>query len=333
MGRGGGRPDGGRRGGGPSGGGPDRSPAVYFLSDYGTADEFVGVVRAVLHGLAPTLSVIDLSHQVPAFDIAAGAAMLVRSGPYLGDGVVLAVVDPGVGTDRRGVALEVPVGGPRWLVGPDNGLLLPLAASLGGVRAAYALDPVRTGTDRPGGTFDGRDVFAPAAAHLAAGGDPRVIGRPIVAATLQPVPDGGRTDGGRSGPEGSTRAGSGGEVSGVRAEVTWIDGFGNVQLAARPDALSAIGLTMGGTSRVAVGSGEDGAGDGEARTVLATRVTAFGQLAPGQFGLLDDANGLVSLVLDRASAARVLGLPGPGVAVHIGAEGSGAPRDAGPPDA
>ena len=113
---------------------------------------------------------------------------------------------------------------------------------------------------------------------------------------------------------------------------TWIDGFGNVQLSARPDALSAIGLTMGGTSRVAVGSGEDGAGDGEARTVLATRVTAFGQLAPGQFGLLDDANGLVSLVLDRASAARVLGLPGPGVAVHIGPDDRGAPRDAGPPD-
>jgi S-adenosylmethionine hydrolase len=300
---------------------------VYFLSDYGTADEFVGVVRAVLHRLAPTVSVIDLSHQVPAFDIAAGAAMLVRSGPYLGDGVVLAVVDPGVGTDRRGVVLEVPVGGPRWLVGPDNGLLLPLAASLGGVRAAYALDPVRSGTDRPGGTFDGRDVFAPAAAHLAAGGDPGAIGQPIVAATLRPVPDGGRP-----GPEGSTRAGSGDEGAGIRAEVTWIDGFGNVQLGARPDALSAIGLTMGGTSRVTVASGGDGAGDGGARTVLARRVTAFGQLAPGQFGLLDDANGLVSLVLDRASAARALGLPGPGVAVHIGPDGSGAPRDAGPPD-
>ena len=299
---------------------------MYFLSDYGTADEFVGVVRAVLHGLAPTLSVIDLSHQVPAFDIAAGAAMLVRSGPYLGAGVVLAVVDPGVGTDRRGVALEVPAGGPRWLVGPDNGLLLPLAASLGGVRAAYALDPVRTGTDRPGGTFDGRDVFAPAAAHLAAGGDPRVIGQPIVAATLRSGPDGGRPE-----PEGSTR-GSGGDLPGVRAEVTWIDGFGNVQLAARPDALSAIGLTMGGTSRVTVAPREVGAGDREARTVLATRVTAFGQLAPGQFGLLDDANGLVSLVLDRASAARVLGLPGPGIAVHIGPDDRGAPRDAGPPD-
>ena len=259
--------------------------------------------------------------------------MLVRSGPYLGAGVVLAVVDPGVGSARRGVALEVPVGGPRWLVGPDNGLLLPLAASLGGVRAAYALDPVRSGTDRPGGTFDGRDVFAPAAAHLAAGGDPGAIGQPVVTATLQPVPDGGRS--GRSGrldPEGSTRAGSGSEVPGVRAEVTWIDGFGNVQLAARPDALSAIGLTMGGTSRVTVGFVKERGGDARTPMVLARRVPAFGQLAPGQFGLLDDANGLVSLVLDRASAARVLGLPGPGVAVHIGPDDRGAPRDAGPPD-
>ncbi len=304
-----------------------RTPAVYFLSDYGTVDEFVGVVHAVLHGLAPTLAVIDIAHQVPAFDIAAGAAMLVRAGPHLGAGVVLAVVDPGVGTDRRGVALEVPGGGPRWLVGPDNGLLLPLAASLGGVEAAFALHPVGDGPDRPARTFDGRDVFAPAAAHLAVGGDAGVVGDPIGTATLRPSAAGGRPD--VSAPE-ENPGDPVGDGGGVRATVTWIDGFGNVQLTARPEHLSAIGGTKGGGARVTVVA-EHGGGEGEGRTVVARRVRAFGQLEPGEFGLLDDANGLVSLVLDRASAARVLGLPGPGAAVLIRADIGAVEPDAGPP--
>ncbi len=129
----------------------DPVPAVYFLSDYGTADEFVGVVHAVLFRLAPELRVIDLSHQVPPFDVVAGAAMLVRAAPHLGSGVVLAVVDPGVGTERRGVALTTASSGPRFVVGPDNGLLLPMADALGGVRSAVALDPARTVGDRPAG--------------------------------------------------------------------------------------------------------------------------------------------------------------------------------------
>ena len=179
---------------------PDRSvegsdPAVFFLSDYGMADEFVGVVHAVLHRLAPSVPVIDLSHLVPAFDIAAGAALLVRSGPHLGPGVVLAVVDPGVGTDRRGVAIEVSSDGPAWLVGPDNGLLGPLALALGGARSAVALDPVhpagQAGASHPR-TFDGRDVFAPAAAHLVTGGAPLEIGTPVDPATLVGAPPVGR---------------------------------------------------------------------------------------------------------------------------------------------
>ncbi len=310
---------------GPAGSGP--VPAVYFLSDYGTLDEFVGVVHAVIHRLAPGLSVIDLSHRVPAFDVAAGAAMLVRSGPYLGAGVVLAVVDPGVGTDRRGVALEVTPGGPRWLVGPDNGLLLPLAASLGGVRSAVALGPGGEAADRPAGTFDGRDVFAPAAAHLATGGDAHDIGDPIDLATLQPVPTGG--------PAGSTGVEPDSDGSGLRTTVTWIDRFGNVQLSATPADLAAMGLTLGGTARVTVLGGPDGGGGGETGAAIARRVGAFGQLARGELGLLDDANGRVALVLDRASAARALDLPGTGVAVHIGADGGVGPDgspEAGAPD-
>ena len=120
--------------------GPDSAPAIYFLSDYGTTDEFAGVVRAVLQVGAPGVPVVDVTHHVPHFDVAAGAATLLRAAPSLGPGAVLAVVDPGVGTPRRGVAIRVGGGamgkeqentGPEWWVGPDNGLLVPAAESLG----------------------------------------------------------------------------------------------------------------------------------------------------------------------------------------------------------
>ncbi len=301
---------------------PDRSvgaapsdPAVFFLSDYGTADEFVGVVHAVLHRLAPSVPVIDLSHQVPAFDVAAGAALLVRSGLHLGTGVVLAVVDPGVGTERRGVAIEVPSDGPTWLVGPDNGLLGPLADLLGGARAAVALDPARRGGAPTFRTFDGRDVFAPAAAHLVTGGAPDEIGTPVDPVTLVGGPP--------EGPGGHRALGGGPAGPGVDATVAWIDRFGNAQLDLAPGDLSATGLAPGGTVLITVAPGApDRAGtvplwDDGAHPVTGRWVHAFGQLGAGELGLLVDANGRMALVLDRASAAADLRLSGPGAVVHI----------------
>jgi S-adenosyl-L-methionine hydrolase (adenosine-forming) len=283
---------------------PDTAPAVFFLSDYGTADEFVGVVHAVLHRLEPGLPVIDLSHEVPAFDVGAGAAMLVRAAPHLGDGVVVAVVDPGVGTARRGVALGLGSGGPQWLVGPDNGLLVPMADTLGGIRTAIALDPGRGGRVGAHGTFDGRDLFAPAAAHLAYGGDPGRLGDPVDPTSLFTLPADGKGPGPDvPGPDGP----------GLDAAVSWIDRFGNVQLATVPEALTAIGVALGRRAVVTVGSGST--------DTTARRVRAFGDLNPGELGLLEDANGQVSLVLDRASAARSLGLSGTGTIARIAAEG------------
>jgi hypothetical protein len=285
-------------------------PAIYFASDYGTEDEFVGVVHAVLHRLAPTVPVIDLAHRIPPFDVAAGAALLVRAGPHLGPGVVLAVVDPGVGTDRRGVAVEVGSGGgPTWLVGPDNGLLAPLAASRGGARSVVALDPARLG--RPGGppraaTFDGRDVFAPAAAHLARGGDPTAVGTPVDEGTLVAAPGPAGEDG-ASRPAGSPPAGR----SPLVAAVTWVDRFGNVQLDLTRHDLSATGLVPGGRARITVGRDPD-------RQVLTGRwVEAYAELGPGEWGLLEDANGRMALVLYRRSAAVALGSAGPGTTVGI----------------
>src|SRR5438128_7696343 len=117
-----------------------RLDTVSFLSDYGLADEFVGVVKAVIRTIAPHAVVIDITHDIPPHDVSAGALLLARSVQYLPSGVVLAVVDPGVGTDRRAVAVEVDdADGPTAFVGPDNGLLAPAVAMAGGATRAVSL--------------------------------------------------------------------------------------------------------------------------------------------------------------------------------------------------
>lgn len=283
--------------------GESGDPAVYFLSDYGTSDEFVGVVHAVLHRFAPRVPVIDLSHRIPPFDIAAGSAMLERCAPHLGPGVVLAVVDPGVGTARRAVALSLGSTsrpGPRWLVGPDNGLLTTAADALGGVERALQLrapegpagDPVAGAS-----TFDGRDVFAPAAAHLVAGGDPDRLGVSVDPASLERPAIGASTTAPTvvEGPDGVV----------LTAAVRWVDGFGNVQLDLAPDALDRFGVSVGDRAEVSLSTVSD-------PPAAARRVVAFGHLDRGELGLLTDANGAIALVVDRASAAAVLAIPDSG---------------------
>ena len=144
----------------------DRPPFVSFLSDYGRADEFVGVCHAVMLDIAPDLRIVDVTHDIPPFDVRAGALALTRAIQYLPEGVVLAVVDPGVGTDRRCIAVEVENAA---IVGPDNGLLAPAVAMLGGPQRVIEITSLDHQLRAPGPTFAGRDVMAPAAAYLAAG--------------------------------------------------------------------------------------------------------------------------------------------------------------------
>jgi S-adenosylmethionine hydrolase len=275
-------------------------PAVFFLSDYGLVDEFAGVVHAVLQRGAPGVPVIDLTHQVPSFDVAAGARALERAAPHLGPGVVLAVVDPGVGSERRGVAIEVGTDvGPRWLVGPDNGLLLPAADLLGGPRRALALAGASS--------FDGRDVFAPAAAHLVAGGAPEDLGPSIDVDGLAALP---------AGPVPVSVA------DGVLTTwVTWVDGYGNVQLAGDGPAWAQLGVTPGATVLVDVeplpADGPQGQEPFGPPPRRARAVSSFSSLGPGQLGLMVDANGGHALVLDRASAASALGVAGPATVVRV----------------
>ena len=194
---------------------------VSFLSDYGSADEFAGVCRAVILRAAPAARIIDVTHEIPAHDVRAGALTLARAAQYLPPGVVLAVVDPGVGTDRRAVAVEVESG---FLVGPDNGLLAPAVAMLGGATRVVCLTNLDYQLEAAGATFAGRDVFAPAAGYLAAGVALTDLGDLVDPLSLvpgmMPLP---RDEGGR-----------------IVAEVLWVDRFGNLQLNVDPEELVVV---------------------------------------------------------------------------------------------
>jgi S-adenosylmethionine hydrolase len=262
-----------------------RFDTVSFLSDYGLEDEFVGVVTSVIRGIAPHVTVIDVTHGVPPHDVRAGGLALARAAQYLAPGVVLAVVDPGVGTDRRAVAVEVGDGGAVF-VGPDNGVLASAVAMLGGAGAAVELTDPSFHLPAPGPTFAGRDVFAPAAAHLCNGAALADLGEAVDPAALLPgVLPVSRMEGDR-----------------LVAEVLWVDRYGNVQLNVGPDEVDAFG------DRVVLEL-HDGV-----RT--AGRAGAYGAIGPGAVGLVVDSYGLVSIAADRQSAAAELGL-GPGDTVML----------------
>jgi S-adenosyl-L-methionine hydrolase (adenosine-forming) len=277
---------------------------VFFLSDFGTADEFAGVVHAVIAARAPGTTVIDLTHHVPPFDVRAGSHTLVRAVPHLGHGVVLAVVDPGVGTARRGIALEVPrpAGGTLSFVGPDNGLLVAAAEAAGEAPVTRLVELARDPAPHDeGSTFDGRDLFAPAAAALCAGAALEQLGEPIDPASLVRLVGGvveqGRLHDGRAC---------------LRAEVTWVDHFGNLQLAATVADARVAGIPLTGRIELAarIESGRQDL-DGLPHALVPDGVQlrcvgAFGELQQGEFGLLVDANGHLAVVAGESSAAHWL---------------------------
>src|ERR671915_1809082 len=159
---------------------------ITFLSDYGLADEFVGVVHGVIARLCPEARVIDLVHGIPRQDVRAGAAVLSRALPYVPAGVHLAVVDPEVGARRRAIALRT-AEDDRLLVGPDNGLLIPAAERFGGVAEAVEISSSPWRLEPVSATFHGRDVFAPVAARLAAGAPLGDAGPPLEPVELVPL--------------------------------------------------------------------------------------------------------------------------------------------------
>jgi len=257
-----------------------RFDTISFLTDYGTSDEFVGVVKSVIRQIAPHTTVIDITHDIRPYDVKAASLTLARSAQYLCPGVVLAVVDPGVGTDRRAVAIEVG-DGQSYLVGPDNGLLASAVGMSGGATAAVELTNPEYQLAAPGPTFAGRDVFGPAAAHLCAGVPMAELGDLVDVATLLPgiIP--------LPRPEGDALIG----------EVLWVDRYGNCQLNVDPDEVEGWG------DRIQLKWTRPTEG-----TRTATRVRTYDEIGPGQVGLVTDSYGLLSISVHRGSAAADLGL-------------------------
>jgi S-adenosylmethionine hydrolase len=263
---------------------------ISLLTDYGHGDEFVGVLHAVARSLAPHAAVLDIGHEIAPHDVRAGGLMLLRAAQYLPAGVVVAVVDPGVGTERRAIAVEVG-DGMSVLVGPDNGLLAPAVSMCGGAGRVVELTSLEHRLPAPGATFAGRDIFVPAAAHLCNGVDLLDLGPVVDPDSLLPavLP--------------MTRT----EDDGLHAEVLWVDRFGNAQLNVDPAELDAID---GADDVVAMRF------DGNVR--VATRADTYAGLGPGRPGLVVDSYGLLSICLERASAADELGLA-PGTPIVLSA--------------
>jgi S-adenosylmethionine hydrolase len=255
---------------------------ISLLTDYGLNDEFVGVVKSVISDIAPTARVVDLTHGVKPFDVRGGSLALARAIQYVPDGVIMAIVDPGVGSTRRAIAVEVAQGRGVFL-GPDNGLLGPAVALAGGAERSFELTNTALHLHSNGATFAGRDVFAPVAAFLANGGTLEEVGREIDVASLMPglIPI----------PTVENHPTHG---EGLHCEVAWVDVFGNCQLNIGPDDVAHMGDVL----RVVIGD--------DVRS--ARRVTHFAEIDGGAIGAVVDSYGMIALAIDRGSAAEALRL-------------------------
>ena len=251
---------------------------VTFLSDYGLDDEFVGVCHGVIARIAPEVRVIDITHGIARHEVRSGALVLRRALEHMPAGVHLAVVDPGVGSERRAVALRC-ADEDRVLVGPDNGLLSLAAECFGGVVEAVDLERSPLALARISASFHGRDLFAPVAAHLASGRTSLAeAGGPLEPSELVRLVL----------PHAQVTA------DGLVTHVLHADRFGNVMLDAEPSDIEASGLLPG---RAVIVNG-----------VRAAHETTFADVPPGGLLLYEDAYGALSLAINRGSALDALGL-------------------------
>jgi S-adenosyl-L-methionine hydrolase (adenosine-forming) len=258
-----------------------------FLTDYGLEDGFVAACHGVAARIAPHATIIDVTHLVPPGDIRRGAAVLAQTVPYLPPAVHVAVVDPGVGTDRRAVAVQA---GSSVFVGPDNGLLSWAAAASGGAARAYHLTNRELWLEQVAATFHGRDIFMPVAAHLAGDCEPAAAGAEIDVGDLVTLPA----------PERAVRG------STAEGEVLTVDRFGNIQLTITSSDAAAIGLRPGDAVLLQLGR----------RQLTVPYRDMFGAVTAGELVAYADSAGLVSIAVNGGDAAQRLGLP-PGARVSM----------------
>jgi S-adenosyl-L-methionine hydrolase (adenosine-forming) len=249
---------------------------VCFISDYGLSGELVGICKGVMLGIAPGISIIDVTHSIAEFDVVRGAETLRHATGYMpDDAVYLAVIDPDDKPTRRELAAET--GSGAYLVGPDNGLLLPAAEALGGVARAVLLTNAEYHLHPISDSFHGRDIFSPVAAHLAVGAGLGDLGEDVTPASLSPIDfPGARKEG-----------------DGLAAEIIDIDSFGNARLSATPEDLD---LGYGTNIEISVRD----------ETMDATYVQTFGASDTGDLVLLTDSHWRLSLAVNKGNAARAL---------------------------
>ena len=250
---------------------------ITFLSDFGLKDDFVGTCHGVIKRIAPETQIIDITHGIPATSVLQGALVLANTIGFMPVGVHLAIVDPGVGGPRRPLALRDADG--RMYVGPDNGLLLP-AASRAGIEVAYELANPAYALESISRTFHGRDLFSPAAAHLATGVALEELGPPVDPEGLirLDLPEPVVTDGV------------------LHATLLYVDSFGNIALNLDRDDVEALGMTSGTRVELEI-SGE---------RYYAVMARTFADARPGDVILYEDSYKNMSLAISRGSAARML---------------------------
>ncbi|WP_432986911.1 SAM hydrolase/SAM-dependent halogenase family protein [Dactylosporangium sp. CA-233914] len=251
---------------------------ISFTTDYGLSDGFVAACHGAIARLAPQVRVLDITHLIPPGDVRRGAVVLAQTVTALPQGVHLAVVDPGVGTARRPIALAAHDG--SRFVGPDNGLLVDAAEALGGIATAVHLTNGEWFASEVSATFHGRDIFAPVAARLAGGVPLRDAGPEITDVVRLPMLYVEQIPGR------------------LIAEVQTIDHFGNVQLAARAPLLSTLPATV------------------LVNDTPAVHTTTFGNAPAGALVLLADSAGYAAVAVNGGDAAKSLALaPGDHVTI------------------
>jgi S-adenosyl-L-methionine hydrolase (adenosine-forming) len=265
---------------------------ITFLTDFGLQDDFVGTCHGVIKTIAPEVQIIDVTHGVRPGGILQGALTLANSLPYAPAGVHLAVVDPGVGGGRRPLALRDAEG--RFHVGPDNGLLLPAADRFGGVVEAHELANPAYALESVSRTFHGRDLFAPAAAHLALGVALAELGPPIDPEALVrlelPVPTVGHAR--------------------IQCTVLGVDRFGNVALNLTRAHLDEAGIVPGTQVELVSGGNH----------YFAVAARTFSDARPGDLILYEDSYRNLAVAVAQGSAAALLGVEeGSGLLIQVDA--------------
>jgi S-adenosylmethionine hydrolase len=253
---------------------------ITFLTDFGLEDDFVGTCHGVLKRIAPDTHIIDITHGIRPGHVLQAALMLANTLPYMPPGVHLAVVDPGVGSGRRPLALRDAEG--RLYVGPDNGLLIPAADCFGGVVEAHELANPEYALDSVSRTFHGRDLFSPAAAHLSLGVALGELGPPVDPEALVrldlPEPEVGQ--------------------SRIRATVLGVDRFGNIALNLSREHLDSVAIVPGMRVELAA----------RGNRYYAVAARTFADAPTGELILYEDSYRSVAIAVSRGSAAAVLGV-------------------------